>query len=85
MSLPCVASRYLTDELRLVVNQEKSRVVARKEFEFLDFAFVKSQATINVAGQCLKRFKHRIREITGRSRGISMEHRFTELRSYVRG
>ena len=32
-----------------------------------------------------RRFKHRIREITGRSRGISMERRLSELRSYVRG
>ncbi|MDZ4852593.1 MAG: group II intron maturase-specific domain-containing protein, partial [Pirellulaceae bacterium] len=30
-------------------------------------------------------FKHRIREITGRSRGISMERRLGELRTYVRG
>ena len=28
-------TRYLTDELRLVVNQEKSRVVTSEEFEFL--------------------------------------------------
>jgi hypothetical protein len=30
-------------------------------------------------------FKHRIHEITGRSRGISMERRLSELRSEVRG
>ena len=33
-------SRYLTGTLRLVVNQEKSRVVASGGFEFLAFAFV---------------------------------------------
>ncbi len=33
----------------------------------------------------IHRFKHRIREITGRSRGISMERRLGELRTYVRG
>ncbi len=42
-------TRFLTDELRLVVNQEKSQVVASEEFEFLGFAFRKSRATINVA------------------------------------
>ena len=78
-------TRYLTDTLRLVVNQEKSRVVASKEFEFLGFAFHKSRATINVSSKSVQRFKHRIREITGRSRGISMEHRLSLLRSYVRG
>jgi RNA-directed DNA polymerase len=78
-------TRFLTDTLRLVVNQEKSRVVASKEFEFLGFAFPKSRATINVSPKSIQRFKHRIREITGRSRGISMEHRLSLLRSYVRG
>ena len=78
-------TRYLTDKLRLVVNQEKSRVVASEEFEFLGFAFHKSRATINVSTKSVQRFKHRIREITGRSRGISMEHRLSLLRSYVRG
>jgi RNA-directed DNA polymerase len=68
-----------------VVNQEKSQVVASEEFEFLGFAFRKSRATINVSDKSLKRFKHRIREITGRSRGISMEQRLNELRRYVRG
>jgi RNA-directed DNA polymerase len=77
--------RYLTDELRLVVNQEKSRVVASVEFEFLGFAFVKSRATVNVAGKSVRKFKHRIREITGRSRGISMDDRLSKLRRYVRG
>jgi len=41
--------------------------------------------TIEVSSKSLKRFKHRIREITGRSRGISMDHRLETLRSYVRG
>jgi len=78
-------SRFLADKLRLVVNQEKSRVVAYEEFEFLGFAFRKSRATINVATKSIIRFKRRIREITGRSRGISMERRLSELRSYLRG
>ena len=78
-------SRFLADKLRLVVNQEKSRVVACEEFEFLGFAFRKSRATINVATKSITRFKRRIREITGRSRGISMERRLSELRSYLRG
>ena len=58
---------YLTGTLHLVVNQEKSRVVTSEEFEFLSFAFVKSRATINVAMKSIRKFKQRIREITGRS------------------
>ena len=41
--------------------------------------------TITVAPKKLKTFKHRIKEITGRSRGISMERRLTDLNRYVRG
>ena len=78
-------TRYLTGTLRLDVNQEKSRVVASEGFEFLGFEFRKSRATINVSSKSIGRFKHRIREITGRSRGISMEHRLSLLRSYIRG
>ena len=78
-------SRYLTDELHLVVNPEKSRVVTSEEFEFLGFAFVKSRATIHVAAKSIRKFKHRLRQTTGRSRGISMERRLSELRPYVRG
>ena len=78
-------SSYLTGTLRLVINHDKSRVVASTEFEFLGFAFVKSRATINVAATSIRKFKQRIREITGRSRGISMQRRLTELGRYVRG
>lgn len=78
-------TRYLTQTLRLVVNQEKSQVLDVAEFEYLGFIFVGIRATINVSGKSLKKFKHRIREITGRSRGISMDRRLSELRSYVRG
>jgi RNA-directed DNA polymerase len=78
-------TRFLTDKLRLVVNQEKSRVVACTEFEYLSFSFPTSRATINVSAKSIRKFKLRIRELTGRSRGISMERRWTELRRYVRG
>ena len=78
-------SRYLINTLRLVVNQEKSHVVASTEFEFLGFTFAKSRASINVAAKSIQKFKQRIRQITGRSRGISMERRLSELRTYVRG
>ena len=78
-------ARYLTRKLHLVVNLEKSRIVPTAELEYLGFKFVGSRATINVTKKSIDRFKHRIREITGRSRGISMERRLGELRSFVRG
>ena len=77
--------RYLTTKLHLAVNLEKSRIVTTEELEYLGFRFVGSRATINVTSKSIDRFKHRIREITGRSRGISMERRLGELARFVRG
>ncbi len=78
-------SRYLADHLRLVVNQEKSRVVDADGVEFLGFVFKGRRATINVSSKNVSKFKHRIKELTGRSWGVSMERRLSELRSYLRG
>jgi RNA-directed DNA polymerase len=78
-------TRYLTAELRLVVNQTKSRVVTYDQFEYLGFSFKGQPGTIQVSDKSTLKFKHRIRELTGRSRGISMAHRLSLLRSYARG
>lgn len=78
-------TRYLTEQLRLAVNTEKSQVVACTEFEFLGFSFPKSRGNINVARKSIRRFKDRIKELTSRSWGVSMEHRLNRLRSYLRG
>jgi hypothetical protein len=45
----------------------------------------KEEPSIDLSKKSIDRFKHRIREITGRSRGISMERRLSERRSFVRG
>jgi RNA-directed DNA polymerase len=78
--------RYLSETLKLVINQEKSFVGSAQDCEYLGFMFVGGQrATIKVAPKKLKAFKRRIKELTGRSRGISMKRRLTDLRRYVRG
>jgi hypothetical protein len=53
--------------------------------EYLGFSFVGKRVTIKVSPKKLKAFKHRIKELTGRSRGVSMERRLTDLNRYVRG
>jgi RNA-directed DNA polymerase len=77
--------RFLTQQLRLVVNEQKSCVRESRGCEFLGFTFVGSRVTIKIAPKKLKAFKHRIKELTGRSRGISMQRRLTDLNRYVRG
>lgn len=78
-------NRYLTKHLRLVVNDTKSRIVEADEVEYLGFVYRGRRATIQVSEKSLSKFKRRIRELTGRSRGVSMEQRMSELRSYLRG
>ena len=77
--------RFLTQRLKLVVNEEKSSVRPALGCEYLGFTFVGKRVTIKVAPKKLKAFKQRIKELTGRSRGISMERRLTDLNRYVRG
>lgn len=77
--------RFLTQRLRLVVNEEKSSVRPALGCEFLGFTFIGKRVTIKVAPKKLKAFKQRVKELTGRSRGISMKRRMTDLNSYVRG
>lgn len=78
-------NRYLTQHLRLVVNETKSRIVETDGVEYLGFVFRGIRATIQVSEKNQAKFKRRIRELTGRSRGISMEQRMSELRRYLRG
>ena len=77
--------RFLVERLRLVVNESKSKVVPWREFEFLGFRVDGRYLRIRMSDKSLQRFKHRIRELTGRSWGVSMERRLSELRSYLRG
>jgi RNA-directed DNA polymerase len=80
------SSRKITALLpHLVVNEQKSSVRPARGCEFLGFAFVARRVTITVAPKKLKTFKRRVKELTGRSRGISMERRLTDLNRYVRG
>jgi RNA-directed DNA polymerase len=77
--------RYLTRHLKLVVNQQKSSVRPAQGCEYLGFTFIGKRVTIKVAPKKLKAFKRRVKQLTGRSRGISMKRRLTDLSRYLRG
>lgn len=77
--------RFLTQRLKLVVNEDKSSVRPSLGCEYLGFTFVGKRVTVKVAPKKLIAFKERIKELTGRSRGISMQRRLTDLNRYVRG
>jgi RNA-directed DNA polymerase len=76
-------SRFLTTKLKLLVNEAKSRVVKTNDLHFLSFTFRGKK--VRWTTQALQDFKHRIRRLTKRSWGISMQRRYRELRLYVQG
>ena len=79
-------TRYLTTKLKLKVNQTKSAVAQPKERKLLGFSFTGGmEARRRIAPKAILRFKERIRELTCRTRGISMEQRAQELSAYLRG
>jgi RNA-directed DNA polymerase len=77
--------RYLTRVLKLVVNEQKSSVRLSRDCEYLGFAFKGKRATIRVSPKKLNSLKRRVKELSGRSRGVSMQRRLTDLNRYVRG
>ena len=79
-------TRYLTTKLKLKVNQAKSAVAQPKDRKFLGFSFTGGkQPRRRIAPKAILRFKERIRGLTCRTRGISMEQRAQELSTYLRG
>jgi RNA-directed DNA polymerase len=76
-------TRWLWSHLKLEVNQAKSKVATISQCKYLGFTFY--GRTVRLPDVVLERFKHRTRQLTGRSRGISWERRLKELNAYLRG
>jgi RNA-directed DNA polymerase len=79
-------TRFLQDKLKLKVNSEKSAVARPWERKFLGFSFTRDrEPKRRIAPKAVKRFKERVRELTRRTRGISIERMTEELNRYLRG
>ena len=76
-------TRYLEHCLKLKVNPAKSKVAPMSECGFLSFT-IKGKK-IRWTDKALAQFKHRVKELTGRSWGVSMDYRLQKLGQYVRG
>src|ERR1019366_1318644 len=73
-------SRSITRKLKLKVNQEKSVVPRPKERKFLGFSFTSDpEPRRRVAPKAMARFKQRVRELTRRTQGISLEQMLRPL------
>ena len=79
-------TRFITQKLKLKVNEAKSAVARPQERKFLGFSFTAGPEVKRViAPKALARFKQRIREVTRRAKGVSMETTIEELAPYMRG
>src|SRR6202035_3189678 len=79
-------TRFITQKLKLKVNEAKSAVARPQERKFLGFSFTTGpDIKRKIAPKSLERFKQRIREITRRAKGVSIETTMDELASYMRG
>jgi RNA-directed DNA polymerase len=79
---------FIANKLKLKINESKSAVARPGERKFLGFSFTRSGKTPNrrkIAPQALERFKTKIRVLTNRNRGKSIEQVVEELSSYLRG
>ncbi len=77
---------FVEKKLKLKVNEKKSKVGRPWKLKFLGLTFTwEKKPRIRIAPKALERFKERIREITKRSKGISMERRIGALNTYLRG
>jgi RNA-directed DNA polymerase len=81
-------SKFITEKLKLKVNAAKSAVAQPWERKFLGFSFYMRQfgeTKRRIAPKAIERFQERIRAITQRRRGVSLEKMIKELSTYIKG
>jgi RNA-directed DNA polymerase len=79
-------AQFITQRLKLKVNEAKSAVARPQERKFLGFSFTSGPEVRRIiARKALDRFKRRIREITRRAKSVSMETTMEVLAPYLRG
>ena len=76
-------TRYLKTTFKLKVNPAKSKVAAMSECAFLGFTIKGKKIRWNEKLEA--NFRHRVKELTGRSWGVAMDYRLHKLGQYLRG
>ena len=79
-------TRFVIVRLKLKVNEQKSAVARPWERKFLGFSFTSgSEPRRRIAPKAVLRFKERVRELTQRTRGVSVERMAEDVARYLRG
>jgi len=77
--------RFITQRLKLKVNESKSAVAKPGERKFFGFSRSGEHNRRKIAPQALDRFKKRVRVLTNRNRGKSVEQVVKALSTYLHG
>jgi RNA-directed DNA polymerase len=77
--------RFLTERLRLKVNESKSAVARPEERKFLGFTISNDGSERRISAKALDKFKDRIRELTQRTRGVSLSKLVEPMARYLIG
>ncbi len=80
-------TKFIEGKLFLKVNREKTGVAYVGKIKFLGYGFYidKDGGQLRVHPQSVKKFKNKVREITGRSNGWSIQWRKRRLNALIRG
>ena len=77
-------TKYITDKLKLKVNESKSRICRGYELNFLGHSILKD-GTPGLSKESEKRLKDSVRKITKRSKGVSLNEILVQLRTKLQG
>jgi RNA-directed DNA polymerase len=79
-------SEFITQKLKLKVNEQKSAVSKPSKRKFLGFSFTwHREPKRRIAPKAIARFKQRVRELTRRTRGVRVETMVAQLSRYLTG
>jgi RNA-directed DNA polymerase len=79
-------TQFITRRLKLKVNEAKSAVARPWDRKFLGFSFTGGrEPKRRIAPKARQRFQERVRELTRRTRGISLQEMVEQLTQYLRG
>jgi RNA-directed DNA polymerase len=79
-------TNFVERKLKLTVNQKKSAVGRPVERKFLGLRVIGGKESyISIAPQSLERFKKKVRKLTKRNRGVSLDRVLADLNRYTTG
>ena len=78
---------FIEGKLFLKVNREKTKVAHVKDVKFLGYGFYiyRGKGRLRIHPKSVRKFKEKIRIVTGRSNGMGIDERKSRLNSIVRG